>query len=94
MSTSNHGSDEGRKASLPTEVPYPSSARAWLVAHMPLLALTDPRLASEPHAPTTHLITRSTTAVRRLLDADMRIHLLVETPARDRILVPLNDPQH
>ena len=81
-------------AGVETQLKELTTARAWLVDHMPLLALTDPRLASEPHAPTTHLITRSPTAVRRLLDADMRIHLLVETPARDRMLVPLNDPEH
>lgn len=78
---------------LETQLKQLTTASAWIADHMPLLALTDPRLASRPHAPTTHLITRSPAAVRRLLDADMRIHLLVETPARDRMLVPLNDPQ-
>ena len=31
MSTPNDGLDEGHKASLPAEIPYPSSVRAWCV---------------------------------------------------------------
>ncbi len=51
---------------------------AWAMAHLTLIALTAPeaKLLTAGARPVLHLATRNAPAVRRLLDADVRVHLV------------------
>lgn len=51
---------------------------AWAMAHLSLIALTAPeaKLLTAGARPVLHLATRNAPAVRRLLDADVRVHLV------------------
>lgn len=70
-----------------------TAAGAWARAHTQVLALTT-ELLVEPRVPVcSHLFTREPAAVRRVLDADLRVHLLAPVPADPRqrfIAVELN----
>lgn len=68
---------------------------AWAMAHLTLLALTAPeaKLLTTGARPVLHLATRNAPAVRRLLDADVRIHLvaMVEVEGKNAtVCVALN----
>jgi hypothetical protein len=72
-----------------------TACSAWASAHLSLLALTAPavRLLTAGSRPVLHLATRNAAAVRRLLDADLRIHLVTTVEVEGRsgmVCVPLN----
>jgi hypothetical protein len=66
-----------------------TTAAGWAADHMRLLALAEPDLDAASY-PTRHLITRTPAAVRRLLDSDLRVHLLVDGPGDTHTVIPLN----
>ena len=65
------GGEDGAVAQL-------TAAAAWAGVHLSLLALTAPesKLLTGPVRPVLHLATRQASAVRALLDTELRLHLL------------------
>jgi hypothetical protein len=55
-----------------------TACSAWATSHLTLIALTAPgvRLLTSGARPVLHLATRNAPAVRRLLDAEVRVHLV------------------
>jgi hypothetical protein len=72
-----------------------TACAAWAGAHLQLIALTAPeaRLLTAGARPVIHLATRHAPSVRRLLDTDLRLHLVVSVAVGGReewVCVSLN----
>lgn len=58
-----------------------TAASAWAKAHTQVLALTTELMIEPRQSVASHLFTQEPAAVRRLLDAELRVHLLAPVPA-------------